>query len=75
VSGEAELAIQQTPEVMAVAGVDLVGPLPPGLDNITVFAAGVGAGSENVGAAKAVIELLHTPEAQAVFKARGLDPA
>ena len=75
VSGEAELAIQQTPEVMAVAGVDLVGPLPAALDNITVFAAGVGAGSENAGPAKAVIELLHTPDAQAVFKARGLDPA
>ena len=28
VSGEAELAIQQEPEVISVAGVDLVGPLP-----------------------------------------------
>ncbi|HUI95871.1 MAG TPA: substrate-binding domain-containing protein [Xanthobacteraceae bacterium] len=75
VSGEAELAVQQTPEVMAVAGVDVVGPLPAELNNVTVFAAGIGAGSQNADAAKSVIELLHTPDARAVFKARGLDPA
>jgi molybdate transport system substrate-binding protein len=75
VSGEAELAIQQEPEVMSVTGVDLVGPLPKELNNITVYAAGVGAGSAQAAAAQALIEFLHTPEAKAVFKARGLNPA
>ena len=75
VSGEAELAIQQEPEVMAVAGVDMVGPLPGDLNNITVFAAGVGSGTKESDAAKALIKFLHTPEAAAVFKARGLVPA
>jgi molybdate transport system substrate-binding protein len=75
VSGEAELAIQQEPEVMAVAGVDMVGPLPGDLNNITVFAAGVGSATKEVDAAKALIKFLHTPEAAAVFKARGLVPA
>jgi molybdate transport system substrate-binding protein len=75
VSGEAELAIQQEPEVMAVAGVDLVGPLPGDLNNITVYAAGVGSGTTQADAAKALIKFLHTPEAAAVFKARGLVPA
>ena len=75
VSGEAELAIQQEPEVMAVAGVDMVGPLPGDLNNITVFAAGVDSGTKEAVAAKALIKFLHTPEAAAVFKARGLVPA
>ena len=75
VSGEAELAIQQEPEVMAVAGVDMVGPLPGDLNNITVYAAGVGSGNKEADAAKALIKFLHTPEAAAVFKARGLTPA
>jgi molybdate transport system substrate-binding protein len=75
VSGEAELAIQQEPEVMAVAGVELVGPLPGDLNNITVYAAGVSSGTTQADAAKALIKFLHTPEAQAVFKARGLKPA
>src|SRR5215475_16180930 len=75
VAGEAELAIQQEPEVMSVAGIDMVGPLPADLNNITVYAAGIGTGSQQSEAANALIRFLHTPEAQAVFKAKGLKPA
>jgi molybdate transport system substrate-binding protein len=75
VAGEAELAIQQEPEVMSVAGVDMVGPLPGDLNNITVYAAGIGAGSQQSDAATALVRFLHTPEAQTVFKAKGLKPA
>jgi molybdate transport system substrate-binding protein len=74
VSGEAELAVQQEPEVMAVSGVDMVGPLPADLNNITTYAAGPGAGTKQTDAANALIKFLHTPEAAAVFKARGLTP-
>jgi molybdate transport system substrate-binding protein len=75
VSGEAELAIQQEPEVMSVKGVDVVGTLPGDLNNVTVYAAGPGAGTTQGDAAQALIKFLHSPEAQAVFKARGLKPA
>jgi len=75
VSGEAELAVQQEPEVMAVSGVDMVGPLPADLNNITLYTAGTGTGSQQKEAANALIKFLHTPEAAAVFKARGLTPA
>jgi molybdate transport system substrate-binding protein len=74
VSGEAELAIQQEPEVMAVSGVDIVGPPPGDLNNITLYTAGAGTGSEQVAAATALVNFLHTPEAQAVLKAKGLKP-
>lgn len=74
VSGEAELAVQQEPEVMSVVGVDMVGPLPADLNNITTYAAGLGAGTSQGDAANALIKFLHTPEAAAVFKARGLTP-
>ncbi len=74
VSGEAELAIQQEPEVMSVDGVDLVGAPPGDFNNITTYAAGPGAGTTQAEAANALIKFLHTPEAQAVFKARGLKP-
>jgi molybdate transport system substrate-binding protein len=75
VAGEAELAIQQEPEVISVAGVDLVGPLPAEINNITSYSAGLSSGTHEADAAKALIKFLHTPEAQAVFKARGLKPA
>ena len=74
-NGEADLAIQQEPEVISVAGVDLVGPLPAEFNNITIYAAGVGAGTQQAEAANALIKFLHTPEAQAVVKAKGLKPA
>lgn len=75
VSGEAEIAIQQEPEVMSVAGVDIVGPPPGDLNNITTYSAGVSPDSKEPNGAKAMITFLQTPEAAAVFKARGLKPA
>lgn len=72
--GEAELAIQQTPEVMAAQGVDIVGILPGDLNNITTFAAGVGKGTRQQ-AAESFVKFLKTPEAANAFKMRGLDPA
>lgn len=74
VSGEAELAIQQEPEVMAVSGVDVIGPPPGDLNNVTTYSAGVSPDSKDPNAAKAVIKFLQTPEAAAVYKARGLKP-
>ena len=72
VNGEADLAIQQEPEVMSVAGVDVVGPPPGDLNNITVYSAGISAGTQQADAANALIKFLHTPEAAAVLKAKGL---
>jgi molybdate transport system substrate-binding protein len=72
VSGEAELAVQQEPEVMSVAGVDIVGPPPGDLNNITLYSAGVSADAKEPNAAKALIKFLKTPDAAAVFKRRGL---
>jgi molybdate transport system substrate-binding protein len=74
VSGEADLAIQQEPEVISVTGVDLVGPLPATINNVTGYAAGIDKDSKQVEAANALIKFLHTPEAAAVFKAKGLTP-
>jgi molybdate transport system substrate-binding protein len=74
VSGEAELAVQQEPEVMEVSGVDIVGPPPGDLNNITTYTAGVPTDSKEPVGAKALIQFLQTPEAAAVYKARGLKP-
>ncbi len=74
VSGEAELAIQQEPEVMAVVGIDMVGTLPADLNNVTIYSAGVSSMTKETNAGNALVKFLHTPEAQAVFKARGLTP-
>jgi molybdate transport system substrate-binding protein len=73
-TGEAELAVQQKPELMHIAGTEIVGPLPGDLNMVTVFAAGVWVDSKNGEAAKTFVRFLHSPEAAAMFRARGLDP-
>jgi len=75
VSGDVDLAIQQMPEVMSVAGVDVVGPPPGDLNSVTSYTAGVGAQAKDAGAAKALVDFLKSPDARAVFVRRGLEPA
>jgi molybdate transport system substrate-binding protein len=73
-SGEAELGIQQISEILPHPGVALVGPLPKDVQNYTVYAAGISAGTQNRDAAKALIASLVGPSAQALFKSKGMEP-
>ena len=72
--GEAEMAVQQIPELLPVKGVQYIGPLPEELQLYTVFAAGVGSAAKDRAAAKAFVDALVTPGAATVFKAKGLEP-
>lgn len=72
--GEAEVAIQQISELMAVSGIDLVGPIPQALQKTTVIAAGVFRGAREPEAARALLAFLATPQAANVIRAKGLDP-
>jgi molybdate transport system substrate-binding protein len=73
VSGEAELGIHQISEIVPVQGVILVGPLPQEIQNLTVYAAGIGAGSQQPEAARALVTLLAGPAAAPVLKAKGME--
>jgi molybdate transport system substrate-binding protein len=39
--GEVQIAVQQVSELMQVAGIDMIGPLPSALQKATVFSAGI----------------------------------
>src|SRR4051812_49108331 len=70
---EVEIGIQQLPELMAVPGIDIVGPLPPEIQVLTVFSAGVSTSANNAEGAKAFVQFLTTPKAKAVMTAKGMD--
>jgi molybdate transport system substrate-binding protein len=74
-SGDVELAVQQIPELLAVRGVDLVGPLPQQVQSISVVAAGIFAWTPERKAAQALLDFLMTPASTRVFRAKGLEPA
>ncbi len=73
--GEAALAIHQISEILPVKGVRLVGPLPPEVQNYTVYAAGIGAKAGDVEAARTFIAVLGGPQAAEVLAGKGMEPA
>jgi molybdate transport system substrate-binding protein len=75
ISGDADMAIQSKPELLSIPGVEVIGPLPGDMAFTVVYAAGVQSGAAQADAAKAFVNFLKSPEAQAVFKAKGYDPA
>jgi molybdate transport system substrate-binding protein len=73
--GEAEIGVHQISEILPVAGVTLVGPLPADIQNFTVYAAGVGSAAKDVAAAKGFVQFLTGPHALPIIKAKGMEPA
>jgi molybdate transport system substrate-binding protein len=71
--GEADIAIQQISELLAVEGVTVVGPLPASLQKITIYSVGIATGALEPGPARQLIEFLSSPASAAVFKAKGMD--
>jgi len=59
--------------LLHVAGAEIVGLLPGDLNVVTEFAAAIMTGSKSGEAGKALIEMLQSPEAIAVFRSKGLD--
>jgi molybdate transport system substrate-binding protein len=72
--GEAELGFQQIAELKPVQGIDIVGQLPPDLQKITVFSAGIATVSKEPDAGKALIKFLASPAARDVIVNSGLEP-
>ncbi len=73
--GEAEIGVHQISEILPVAGVTLVGPLPAEIQNYTVYAAGVGTAAKDAATARALVKFLAGPHALSIIKAKGMEPA
>jgi molybdate transport system substrate-binding protein len=72
--GDATVAVQQQSELLAVPGIDYLGPFPPDVQEPTDFDAAIFAdAADPVGAAR-FVELLTGPDAAASYLRAGLQP-
>ena len=73
VSGEADLAVHQISEILAVPGVTLVGAIPADVQNYTVYAAAVSAQSTQSAAAQQLLTLLAGAQVRAQLAPLGME--
>jgi molybdate transport system substrate-binding protein len=72
--GELEIGFQQISELLPVPGIAHITPLPPELQKVSNFAAGVAATSPDPATARRVIDFLASPDAASAIKSTGLEP-
>lgn len=71
--GEAEIGFQQMSELLPVPGIAHITPLPPELQKVSVFAAGVAATSPDPDTARNVIRFFASPAAARAIVGSGLE--
>jgi molybdate transport system substrate-binding protein len=71
--GEADIAFQQMSELLPVPGIAHITPLPPEVQKVSVFSAGIGARSRDADLARCVIEFLTSAEAAGAIARSGLE--
>ena len=72
--GRAEMAIVFMSEAVVVKGVKLAGPLPPPLQDYSVYAAAIPASSTDPAAARAFVAALASPEMASRWQRNGFEP-
>jgi molybdate transport system substrate-binding protein len=70
--GEADMVVVVSTRI---AGVDMVGPIPPELQTRIGFAAGLSASAREPEAGKTLIGFLTAPAAKATLLAKGVEPS
>jgi len=72
--GEAAIGFQQMSELLPIPGIDHITPLPPEVQKVSVFSAGVAMSTTDSDAAHTVVRFLASPEAAYAITKSGLEP-
>lgn len=72
--GEVELGFQQLSELMHLEGIDVIGPMPAGLEIVTTFSCGICTTSTHV-AARALLSFMSSPAVDEAKRRHGMQPA
>lgn len=73
--GECELGFQQLSELMNLAGIDVLGPLPPKIQTLTIFSGGVATASVDPAGARRVLDYMASPTTGEVKRRHGMEAA
>jgi len=71
--GEAEIGFQQVSELLPIAGIDFLGPLPPDIQHITVFSGAIPTAAKQPDAGRALITFILSPAALPHIKHSGME--
>jgi molybdate transport system substrate-binding protein len=74
-NGTVELGFQQLSELLHLAGIEVIGPLPPAIQTVTTFSGGVSVSCTRPDAARAVLEYMASPAASDVKQRHGMEAA
>lgn len=74
VRGEADIGVQQPAELLPVAGIEILGPLPPELRQTIVYGATLLKDSSRRDGLAAFLDFMRSPHAREVLRHTGLDP-
>ena len=73
--GRVELGFQQFSELLGLPGIAVLGPLPPEVQIVTVFSAGLSATCQRPDAARALLAFLASPQTAPVKQRQGMEAA
>jgi molybdate transport system substrate-binding protein len=72
--GKVELGFQQLSEMMNLPGIDVLGPLPPEIQIITTFSAGLSVTSDKPEAVRAMLAFMVSPACDETKRRNGMEP-
>ena len=73
--GDADLGFQQLSELIGQPGIEILGPLPPEIQAVTIFSAGLSSASHEREAARAVVAYMASAETGDTKRRYGMEPA
>lgn len=73
--GDVALGFQQLSELMHLEGIDVVGALPPSIQIVTTFSAGVGTACTQAHAARALLDFMASIEVAPIKQRHGMETA
>ena len=71
-SGQVDLGFQQASELLAETGIQILGPMPPGVEIVTTFSGAVARNSTRTDAARQVLDFMGTAAVDAIRRDHGM---